>query len=227
LRHSEIEPNGENATSEELKVAMEAAPTKRSYIRLGAIRLLLEGWERPQVCTIYNRSDRMVRLWIEMFNRGGIDALASKPRSGRPAKIQRARLRDLLVPVLEDPSKAGELHWTGVKLHGFLKEQLQIELSYRTLINYLHELNYNLRVPRPWPERQNEQQRKAFLEKLRSWQEDPLSCGLPTSVALRAIRARGGAGAPGAAGKRCLISETISEPMSSAQCVRLAENAAR
>jgi Homeodomain-like domain len=47
-------------------VAMEAAPTKRSYIRLGAIRLLLEGWERPQVCTIYNRSDRMVRLWIEV-----------------------------------------------------------------------------------------------------------------------------------------------------------------
>ena len=53
------------------------------------MRLLLEGWERGQVCTIYNRSDRMVRLWIEMFNRGGIDALASKPRSGRPPKIKR------------------------------------------------------------------------------------------------------------------------------------------
>ena len=31
----------------------------------------------------------------------------------------------------------------GVKLHGFLKEELQIELSYRTVINYLHELRYN------------------------------------------------------------------------------------
>ena len=101
MRHQEIEPNAENATSEELKVAMEAAPTKRSYIRLGAIRLLLEGWERGHVCTIYNRSDRMVRLWIEMFNRGGIDALASKARSGRPPKIKRERMRELLVPVLE------------------------------------------------------------------------------------------------------------------------------
>lgn len=99
---------------------MEAAPTKRSYMRLGAIRLLLEGWEPGQVCTIYNRSDRMVRLWIEMFNRGGIDALASKPRSGRPPKIKRERVRDLLVSVLEDPPQAGQLHWTGVKLHGFL-----------------------------------------------------------------------------------------------------------
>ena len=79
------------------------------------------------------------------------------------AKIKRERLRDLLVPVLEDPSQAGQLHWTGVKLHGFLKEQLQIELSYRTVINYLHELNFNLRVPRPWPERQNEEAAKSFL----------------------------------------------------------------
>ena len=72
MRRQEREPNAENATSEELKVAMEAASTKRSYIRLGAMRLLLEGMERELVCKIYNRSDRMVRLWIEMFNRGGI-----------------------------------------------------------------------------------------------------------------------------------------------------------
>ena len=152
---------------------MEAASTKRSYIRLGAMRLLLEGMGRELVCKIYNRSDRMVRLWIEMFNRGGIDALASKPRSGRSRKVKLERVRDLLVPVLEEPSQAGELHWTGVKLHGFLQERLQIALSYRTVINYLHELDYNLRVPRPWPERQNEEQRSAFLEQLRGWQADP------------------------------------------------------
>jgi transposase len=58
------------------------------------------------VCSIYKRSDRMVRLWIEMFNRGGIGALATKPRSGRPPKIKRERMRDLLVPALEDPSQA-------------------------------------------------------------------------------------------------------------------------
>ena len=72
-------------------MAMEAASTKRSYIRLGAMRLLLEGMGRELVCKIYNRSDRMVRLWIEMFNRGGIDALASKPRSGRSRKVKLER----------------------------------------------------------------------------------------------------------------------------------------
>ena len=82
-------------------------------------------------------------------------------------------MRDLLVPVLENPAQAGQVHWTGVKLHGYLKEQLQIELGYRTAIRWLHELDYHLRVPRPWPERQNEQARKAFKEWFAQMLADP------------------------------------------------------
>jgi transposase len=173
LRTPELHPNPENATLDELKVAMEAAPNKRSYIRLNAIRSLLLGMERSTLCQQFCRSDRMVRLWIELFNRGGIDALITKPRPGRRRKVKLERVRDLLVPVLEDPSRAGQVHWTGVKLHGFLKEQLQIELGYSTTLRWLHELNYHLRVPQPWPERQNEQERQQFLEQLRAWCADP------------------------------------------------------
>ncbi len=172
MRHQEAEPNGENATLEELRVAMEAAPNRRSYIRLAVIRSLLMGLERSIVIRQFCRSDRVVRLWIEMFNTGGIDALRTKGRSGRGRKVKLERLRDLLVPVLENPRQAGELHWTGVKLHGYLKEQLGLEVGYSTTVRYLHELGYNLRVPRPWPERQNEEQRNAFLDQLRLWQKD-------------------------------------------------------
>ena len=35
----------------------------------------------------------MVRLWIELFNRGGIDALITRPRSGRPRKVKLERVR--------------------------------------------------------------------------------------------------------------------------------------
>lgn len=173
LRHLEATPNAENATIEELEVAMEAAPNKRSYIRLAALRALCMGMERAVVSKLYNRSDRMVRLWIECFNRGGIDALASKPRSGRPRKIKLERLADLLIPVLEDPAQAKQFHWTGVKLHGWLKESLGVELGYSTTLRYLHELDYHLRVPRRWPERQNAEERAAFLEELRHLQNDP------------------------------------------------------
>ena len=152
---------------------MDAAPNKRSYIRLNAIRSLLMGLGRATVCRQFCRSDRMVRLWIEQFNRGGIDALITKPRAGRPRKVKLERVRDLLLPVLENPAEAGQVHWTGVKLHGYLKDQFQIELGYSTTVRWLHELDFHLRVPRPWPERQNEQARKQFLEELRGWCADP------------------------------------------------------
>jgi transposase len=173
LPRAELKPNPENATLEELSVAMEAAPNKRSYIRLAAVRALLLGHERALVCQLYERSDRLVRLWIEQFNRGGIDALTTRPRPGRPRKVKLERVRDLLVPVLENPAQAGLIHWTGVKVHGYLKEQLALELGYRTAVRWLHELDFHLRVPRPWPERQNEEERKKFQEELRALSADP------------------------------------------------------
>lgn len=166
-------PNGENATADELRVAMEAAPNKRSYIRLAAIRALLMGITRENVCQMFFRTDRMVRLWIEQFNRGGIDALITRARPGRPRKVKLERVRDLLLPVLENPAQAGQVHWTGVKVHGYLKQQLSIELGYRTAIRWLHELNFHLRVPRPWPERQNQEERKLFLDQLQTLATDP------------------------------------------------------
>jgi transposase len=173
LRRIEVQPNAENATLEELHVAMEAAPTKRSYIRLAAMRSLLLGVARATVCQQFCRTDRMVRLWIELYNRGGIDPLIRRPKAGRPRKVKLERVRDLLVPVLENPAQAGQVHWTGVKLHGYLKEHLSVELGYSTVVRWLHELDYHLRVPRPWPERQNQAQRKAFLEQLQVLATDP------------------------------------------------------
>jgi transposase len=172
LRKAEVQPHAENASVEELRAAMEAAPNRRSFVRLTALRMLLMGIPRETVCATFFRTDRMVRLWIELFNRGGIDALRTKRSSGRPRKAKLERVRDLLVPVLENPAQAGQVHWTGVKLHGYLKEQLQVELGYRTTIRWLHELDYHLRVPRPWPERQNEQERQEFKEWLGRWLED-------------------------------------------------------
>ena len=110
-------------------MAMEAAPNRRSYIRLAVIRSLLMGSEHRVVAQQFCRTDRVIGVWIEMFNAGGIDALTTKGRPGRGRRVKLERLRDLLVPVLENPRQAGELHWTGVKIHGFLKEYLGLEVG--------------------------------------------------------------------------------------------------
>ena len=50
----------------------------------------------------------MLRLWIALFNRGGIAALITKARPGRRRKVKLARVRDLLLPVLENPATVGQ-----------------------------------------------------------------------------------------------------------------------
>lgn len=87
MPRAELKPNPENATPEERRVAMEAAPNKRSYIRLNAIGSLLLGISRATVGQQFCRTQRMVRLWIELFNRGGIDALITRARG----PVDRAR----------------------------------------------------------------------------------------------------------------------------------------
>ena len=83
----------------------------------------------------------------------------------RVSGCDKERLRDLLVPVLENPGQAGEVHWTGVKVHGWLKEQLELEVGYSTTMRYLHDLDYNLRVPRPWQNARMKKQ-KRFLRRV-------------------------------------------------------------
>jgi hypothetical protein len=56
--------HAENATLEELRVAMEAAPHRCRYIRLALMRSLLIRLERGIVAQQFCRSDRVVRLWI-------------------------------------------------------------------------------------------------------------------------------------------------------------------
>ena len=73
--------------------------------------------------------------------------------------------------MLEGPTQAREVNWTGVKLHGWLKEQIQADLGYLTVIRYLPEIDYNLRVPQRWLERQNQKARAAFLAELQALRE--------------------------------------------------------
>ncbi|TAF22586.1 MAG: IS630 family transposase [Verrucomicrobia bacterium] len=81
------------------------------------------------------------------------------------------------MPVVDDPPLAGQLHWTAVKLTGWLRKKKGVELSYRTLVRYLHEHGYARRIPRPVPEPPDRdtwlRQREDCAQRLQSLLEDP------------------------------------------------------
>ena len=113
---------------------MDCGRDNKVFRRLNAIHLLLVGVGYDLVLRNSRVSGRMLRLWISRFNAQGIDGLTYKPRSGRPRKLDSARVISDILPLVDDPALANQTHWTVVKLCGWLCKEKQIDLSYRTLV---------------------------------------------------------------------------------------------
>ena len=98
-----------------------------------AIKALLLGISHDQVAKFYDTTRRNLSLWIDRFNRSGIDGLIQRPRSGRPRKITPDK-RTKYIKLIEHPDRADESHWTVKKFHGYLTKQLDEEIGYRTVV---------------------------------------------------------------------------------------------
>lgn len=156
---------------------MDCGPDGKAFRRLSAIHLLLLGGDYHLVLRHSRVHERTFRLWIERFNKQGIDGLIYKPQAGRPRIIPAAQVASDILPLVDDPSLADHTHWTVTKLCGWLREEKQLDLSYRTLVRYLHEHNYARRIPRRMPEPPDrdgwEIQREIFGGELITLLEDP------------------------------------------------------
>lgn len=165
-------PNPENASPDDLAVAIRCSRSERDCCRFHAIKALILGFSREQVLRLYELKETTLKSWIRRFNARGIDGLIEKKHTGRPRKIDAATAAHCH-DILRTPEKVGVTHWTGVKLHGYLRDTLQIQVGYSTVIRFLQEQKFRLKVPRPWPDRQDEQARKAFCHHLAELIEDP------------------------------------------------------
>ena len=165
-------PNPENGKLEELQLAVKCAPTTRSRDRLQAMRALLLGMDFAQVAKLFAVSERTLTRWIRAWNRSGIDGLIERYRSGRPRKIPEHRVSQI-VTLVEQPEQADQLHWTGVKLHGYLRDQLNLSVAYSTVMRFLHDQGFRLKVPQPLPDRQDEALRQSFCLNLQALTQDP------------------------------------------------------
>lgn len=164
-------PNAANCSLEELEIAIGAAATQRSGERMTAIRTLLVGFSHRDVCKIFRKSPQTLRNWIVRFNKQGIDGLLDRRRSGRPRRIPAEQTADLC-ELVEHPEQANQAHWTGKKFHGHLTTKLRIEVGYSTVMRWLKEQDFRLKVPQPWSDRQDEALREAFVERVRQWLAD-------------------------------------------------------
>lgn len=164
-------PNPENASSAEIETAAKAAVSERSAIRLRAIKALIIGIAFEQVMELFDVAERTLRDWVAAFNMQGVDGLIERQHPGRPKAIAEEQAT-YLHGLIEEPKKVGEAHWTARKLHGFVRNNMGLAVSYATVWRLFHKRGFSLQVPRPWPDRQDEEAREVFREELGKMMEN-------------------------------------------------------
>jgi len=92
--------------------------------RLEMVKAADLGRDLGEVAAWSGRTPRTVRRWLGMFARGGIEALADAPRSGRPARADEAYLRTLEEAADASPRELGLGFdvWTSERLGAYLEE---------------------------------------------------------------------------------------------------------
>jgi len=165
------EPNIENATLEELRWQFKYSKSQETKRRCMCIIMLLTGSPREQVCKAMDITERTLRNLVFAFNVCGIDGLIVKKRPGAPKKIT-TLLDKEIADIISQPEVDERTFWTAKAFHGYLQDKYHMECSYRTVVRFFHEKNYSLQVPRPWSDKQDEEQRTIFREKLKDLCQD-------------------------------------------------------
>jgi transposase len=166
-----LSPNPENASLADLQ-AVRKAGNKETDRRCLVIIMLLTGSPREQVMKVFDLSESAVKKIIRAFNTYGADGLVAKRRTGRKPLISFEKKEELMEE-FEEPGRAQRTFWTATAFHGHITAKYSVECSYNTVLRLLHEKGYVLKVPKPWPDRQDDSLREEFLKKLRDLAEDP------------------------------------------------------
>jgi len=135
------------------------------------IIMLLVGSSREQAMKTVELSDSAIRKIIGAFNLYGIDGLIAKRRPGRTPLISGVQ-REEILKEFEEPGRAMRTFWTAAAFHGHIAKKYQVECSYDAVRRLLHEKGYVLKVPQPWPDRQDEKLREEFREALLAQTEE-------------------------------------------------------
>ncbi len=106
-----------------------------------------------------------MRKDVPYFNQRGVDGLIVKKRPGTMAIIDDQQAPQL-VQLIDEPQQAQRSFWTAKAFHGYISDPYQIQCSYETVVRFFHKQGYALKTPQPWPDKQDEQLREAFLQKL-------------------------------------------------------------
>lgn len=118
--------------------------------RVRAVRLSSKRWTVPSIAEALDVTRTSVRRWIRLYESEGLEGLKTKPRPGRPAKVD-DEYRRLLVQVVQTPPRQlgySFNRWTLAHLGLYMDRETGITVSPSHLRKILKGLGYVYKRPR-------------------------------------------------------------------------------
>jgi len=125
-----------------------------------------------RVAALYAVPEETLSRWVGRFDERGVDGLIEGRHTAQPKKItpeESAAYENLI----QHPEPVDQTHWTGKKFHDYLTQELDQEIGYRTVVRWLYDKGFHLKVPRSWPDGQDEEKREFFVQQLQGYLSDP------------------------------------------------------
>ncbi len=129
----------------------------RVALRAQMVLLSVRGYSVPQIASIHDCGQDVVRGWLHRYEERGVAGLADEPRSGRPPKDPLAgSIVD--AQASQSPRNSGLVRgcWTVALLSAFLATRFGLVLSRASVRRYLHIQGWRWRRPRLDPARKHD-----------------------------------------------------------------------
>lgn len=112
-------------SASELLAFSRAAESVRHSHRILAIRDVIRGGARQDVCVRYGITRETLRHWVLWYNESGVDGLKDEVRSGRRSMLPKEHRASFKARIEAQPSieKEGRTRWRSVDIQRLLKEE--------------------------------------------------------------------------------------------------------
>lgn len=159
-RHITIQPH---LTSSELKVHYLKAKNTVEARQYHMLWLLSKGKLVPEVADVTGYCSDWIRELVRKYNRKGDTALGDKRQNNKgKTPLLTDKQKQELIEALKHPPTDGGL-WTGVKVASWMREKTGRSFIYpQRGWQYLVNLGFSLKVPRPTHKKANKKARSDF-----------------------------------------------------------------
>jgi len=159
----------EKYSSSELKAMLRKDGKFQQGVRLYACYQVSKGKRPKDLEDTYETSFKSICNWVNKLNKGGVEALIDKEKSGRPSRLtldQKSAIKEVVLTQTPNDYGYASATWTGILLIDLIHKQYGITYKKAHIYNILSDLGLSFQKSKGfYPEAQDREEKVERIKK--------------------------------------------------------------